>query len=67
METSDVHTKSATDKGMLQMCNFYGQWTAVCDYVWTSIVAYKKLDYSNPSKYLFNISQIIYYTYSLLT
>ena len=53
----DVVTRSVSNKGMLQMCNSYGQWTAVCDYGWTqyhSIVACKQLGYSNPSKCSFN-------------
>ena len=64
----DARTISESDKGMLQMCNSYGQWTAVCDYDWTqyhSIVACKQLGYSNPSKYSFNTSSIIYYLFSI--
>ena len=59
----DVATRSASDKGMLQMCNSYSQWTAVCDYRWThyhSIVACKQLGYSNPSKCLFNTSTVTF-------
>ena len=44
---------SPSNKGMLQMCDSYGRWTAVCDYGWTnyhSIVACKQLGYNNSSK-----------------
>ena len=59
----DVVSRSVSNKGMLQMCSSYGQWTAVCDHGWTqyhSIVACKQLGYSNPSKCSFNVSTVTF-------